>query len=81
MKLTEQSELKMEASCRPANRRYRRISQASWWFGQMHRAVEKACPSDTPASRRVEQPMLPLVTRDHRCTSEELAVSPARNEG
>jgi hypothetical protein len=61
MKLTEQSELKMEKVCRPASRRYRRISQASWWFGQMHRAVEKACPGDMPPTHRVEQRVLPLV--------------------
>jgi hypothetical protein len=63
MKLTEQSELKMEtAGCRPVSRRYRRISQANWWFGQMRRAVEQACPSEGTESRRREQRVLPLVT-------------------
>jgi hypothetical protein len=61
MKLTEQSELKMEtAGCRPVSRRYRRISQANWWFGQMRRAVEQACPSETGPARRGEQKVLPL---------------------
>ncbi|MGV3757245.1 MAG: hypothetical protein ACO1QS_17840 [Verrucomicrobiota bacterium] len=62
MKLTEQSELKMEtAGCRPVSRRYRRISQANWWFGQMRRAVEHAAPEEVgPTTRRVEQKVLPL---------------------
>ncbi|HEY1172061.1 MAG TPA: hypothetical protein VGH19_11875 [Verrucomicrobiae bacterium] len=45
MKLTEQSELKLETGCRPVSRRYRKVSQANWWFGQMRRAVEQACPT------------------------------------
>jgi hypothetical protein len=59
MKLTEQSELKMETGCRPVSRRYRRVSQANWWFGQMRRAVEHATPSE-PARARVEQRALRL---------------------
>ncbi len=61
MKLTEQSELKMETGCRPVSRRYRRISQANWWFGQMRRAVEHAAPSEAVRTR-VEQKVLPLGT-------------------
>jgi hypothetical protein len=62
MKLTEQSELKVEtAGCRPVSRRQRRVSQASWWFGQMRRAVEHACPGEAAPERRVEQRVLPLM--------------------
>jgi hypothetical protein len=60
MKLTEQSELKMETGCRPVSRRYRKISQANWWFGQMRRAVEQACPSEEPV-KMARQRVLPLV--------------------
>jgi hypothetical protein len=60
MKLTEQSELKMETNCRSASRSYRKISQANWWFGQMHRAVERACPSEEPV-KVARQRVLPLV--------------------
>ncbi|HEY1174379.1 MAG TPA: hypothetical protein VGH19_23640 [Verrucomicrobiae bacterium] len=59
MKLSEQSELKMEVGCRPVSRRNRKISQASWWFGQMRRAVEQACPSEV-SKARVEQRVMPL---------------------
>ncbi len=52
MKLTEQSEMKMETGCRPVSRRYRRVSQASWWFGQMRRAVEQACPGGNQKEER-----------------------------
>jgi len=60
MKLTAQSEMKMETGCRPAGRRHRRVSQASWWFGQMRRAVEHASPAETRTDRREEQRALPL---------------------
>lgn len=60
MKLTEQSELKMETGCKPASRRYRKISQANWWFGQMRRAVDHANPGESAPSRRVVQRVLPL---------------------
>ncbi|MCD6051884.1 MAG: hypothetical protein K0Q55_3293 [Verrucomicrobia bacterium] len=59
MKLTEQSEMKVGTGCQPVSRRYRRISQANWWFGQMRRAVEQACPSEVTRVR-VEQRVLPL---------------------
>ncbi len=60
MKLREQSELKLETGCRPVSRRYRRVSQANWWFGQMRRAVEQACPSEGRESRQGEQKVWPL---------------------
>ena len=60
MKLTEQSELKMETGCRPVARRYRRISQSNWWFTQMRRAVNGACPTEQGPERRVVQKVLPL---------------------
>ena len=55
MKLTEQSEIKMETECRPVSRRYRRVSQASWWFGQMRRAADHASPGEMGQTRRMEQ--------------------------
>jgi len=61
MKLTAQSELKVSNGCRPVSRRQRRVSQASWWFGQMRRAVEHACPGEGAPERRVEQRVLPLM--------------------
>jgi hypothetical protein len=60
MKLTAQSEMKMETGCRPAGRRHRRVSQASWWFGQMRRAAEHASPAETGTGQRVEQRALLL---------------------
>jgi hypothetical protein len=71
MKLTEQSELKMESrshrrayECSTTSRERKaslqRVSQASWWFGQMRRAVEHACPAERRPARRVEQRVLPL---------------------
>jgi len=61
MKLTEQSEIKLETGCRSsAGRRQRRMSQASWWFGQMRRAVDKACPGESSPERRVEQRVMSL---------------------
>ncbi len=59
MKLTEQSEMKVETGCQPVSRRYRRVSQANWWFGQMRGAVEHVAPGE-PARARVEQRTLPL---------------------
>ncbi len=52
MKLTEQSELsrlhrrayECSAASREGKARSQRISRANWWFGQMRRAVEQACP-------------------------------------
>lgn len=61
MKLTEQSELKMETECRPVARRYRRISQANWWFAQMRRAANGACPTEPDGERRSVQRRLPLL--------------------
>ncbi|MCD6051218.1 MAG: hypothetical protein K0Q55_2621 [Verrucomicrobia bacterium] len=67
MKLIEQSELsrlhrrayECSAASREGKARSSRSSQANWWFGQMRRAVEQACPTEEP-KRQVEQRALPL---------------------
>jgi len=69
MKLTEQSEMKSRLhrrayECATASRArkasLRRVSQASWWFGQMRRAADHASPGETSQARRSEQGGLAL---------------------